>query len=120
MQRMVKRASRTALWLIGVLLLARPAGAQLFRDFDWYEPLTAEQRAARIAVNFGATDAFEFSVEPGRRFVWDIHLGRELPMIAFVKAVNPSVFRAGEWGVGLWAPVSFHMIEDFKDPSNPI
>lgn len=91
-----------------------------FRDFDWYEPLTAEQRAARIAINVGGTDAFEFSIEPGRRFVWDIHLGRELPMVAFTTAVNPDVFRAGEWGIGLWAPVSFHMIEDFKDPSNPI
>jgi hypothetical protein len=107
----------------GVFLSAWPASAQdiwAFRDFDWYEPLVAEPRAARIAVNFGATDEFEYSVEPGRRFAWDIHLGRELPMVSFTSGINPSTFGAGDWGIGLWAPVSFHMIEDFKDPSAPI
>ena len=29
-------------------------------------------------------------------------------------------FSARKWGVGLWLPVAFHMIEDFKDESNPI
>ena len=115
---------RSAAALIWILLWAPSANGQEwqgpFRDFDWYEPLTAEQRAAQIAIAFGGTDAFEFSVTPGQRFVWDIHLGRELPIIAFTKAVNPNVFRAGEWGIGLWTPLSFHMIEDFKDASNPI
>jgi Protein of unknown function (DUF1207) len=112
-----------AVTVLAVGFAASPATAQdifAFRDFDWYEALTAEQRAARIAINFGASDAFEFSVEPGRRFAWDIHLGRELPMVSYAHGVNPDVFRAGEWGIGLWAPVSFHMIEDFKDASNPI
>ncbi|HEY0874605.1 MAG TPA: DUF1207 domain-containing protein [Vicinamibacterales bacterium] len=106
--------------LVALAIWPAPAAGQVFRDYDWFEPLVAEQRAARIAVNFGGTDAFEFSIEPGRRFVWDIHLGRELPMIAYVAAENPGMFRTGEWGVGLWAPVGFHMIEDFKDASNPI
>src|SRR5262245_24967532 len=110
--------------VVWTLLLVRAADAQEivgpFRDFDWYEPLVAEQRAAQIAIAFGATDQFEFSLQPGQRFVWDIHLGRELPMIAFTTATNPDLFRAGEWGIGLWTPLSFHMIEDFKDASNPI
>jgi hypothetical protein len=117
-------ASRSSL-AVGVLLVCcSRAGAQeslgMFTDIDWYEPLVAEQRAARIAINFGATDAFEFSVEPGRRFVWDIHLGRELPILALTTADIPSEFVAGDFGIGLWAPVGFHMIEDFKDASNPI
>ena len=109
--------------LAAALLPCAPASAQDvwgLRDFDWYDPLVAEPRAARIAVNFGGTDAFEYSIEPGQRFVWDIHLGRELPMVAFTSGINPGTFAAGDWGVGLWAPVSFHMIEDFKDPSAPI
>lgn len=114
---------RGALTLAALVVGTGPALSQDtfgFRDFDWYDPLVAEQRAARMLVTFGGTDAFEFSLEDGRRLVWDIHLGKELPMISFVKAVNPGALRAGEWGIGLWAPVSVHMIEDFKDPSNPI
>jgi hypothetical protein len=26
----------------------------------------------------------------------------------------------GQWGLGLWTPISFHVIEDFKDESAPI
>jgi hypothetical protein len=113
-----------ALLVLGACgVFAPPASPQEFfplRDFDWYEPLTAEQRAARIAATFGTTDRFEYSVESGRRFVWDIHLGKEIPVVALVGAVNPDAFNSGEWAIGLWAPVSFHMIEDFKDPSSPI
>ena len=36
------------------------------------------------------------------------------------QAPSPVHMAKGRWGVGLWTPVSFHMVEDFKDESAPI
>jgi hypothetical protein len=66
-------------------------------------------------------DQFPHSQEPGTRFAWQITLGREIPVIGWQsERVGLQHFSKGEWGVGLWTPVAFHMIEDFKDESAPI
>lgn len=92
-----------------------------FKDFPYYEPLTAEPRAARIELTIPAwAKEFPHSEEPGRRFAWQITLGRELPLVGIQSEKLEGRVGRHEWGLGLWTPVSFHMIEDFKDESNPI
>ena len=92
-----------------------------FEDRYYYEALKAEPRAARISLIVpGWSEAFPFSEETGDRFAWQITLGRELPIVGVESAIPNGRFGPGQWGVGLWIPVSFHMIEDFKDDSNPI
>ena len=92
-----------------------------FEDLPYYEPLKADPRAARMTLIVPAwAKEFPHSFEPGNRFVWQITLGREVPIVGWRTQSDDG--RAGhrEWGVGLWIPVSFHMIEDHKDESAPI
>jgi hypothetical protein len=97
---------------------------RVFRDYRWYEPLRAEPHEGKIQLLIPAwAKEFPHSVEPGTRFSWQITLGRELPILA----VSPQISNNGgeidpkeKWGIGLWTPVHFHVIEDFKDPSAPI
>jgi len=92
-----------------------------FRERPYYDALKAEPRSAKIQLVVPAwSEAFPYSVKPGTRFAWQITLGKELPIVGLETAPGARPFRDGEWGVGLWIPVSFHMIEDFKDESNPI
>ena len=97
----------------------------MFRDRAYYEPLSAEPRAAQTAVLFPAgSGSVPFAANPGRHLAWDISLGREIPILGWQSS------RAGadelgvpqkSFGVGLFFPLSFHMIEDMgKDESNPI
>jgi hypothetical protein len=88
----------------------------------YYNPLIAEPRAANVSIMFlGFSDAVPFVQNPGRRRVWDISLGKEIPIFGIQKgSAKDEPVGAGQWGLGLWIPVSFHMIEDFKDESNPI
>ena len=120
-------SSKTA-FAMGVLLIARLANAQgvdakPFFDAHYYDPLKAEPHAARIKILLPAwSGPFPDSADnTSSRFAWQVTLGRELPLIAFAseKPNNPRV-GAGEFGIGVWTPVAFHMIEDFKDVSNPI
>ena len=92
------------------------------RERPYYEALKAEPRSAKMQLVVPAwSDAFQYSVEAGTRLAWQITLGKELPIVGIeTEQPSPMGFRAGKWGVGLWIPVSFHMIEDFKDDSNPI
>jgi len=92
-----------------------------FRDLTYYEPLRAEPRAARILLLVPAwSKALPHSEEPGSRFAWQIVLGRELPILAATSQRRDGPLLPNNWGLGLWIPVSFHMIEDFKDESAPI
>jgi hypothetical protein len=92
-----------------------------FRDLPYYEPLRAEPRAARILLLIPAwSDEFPHSEKPGTRFAWQIVLGRELPIIAASSQRLDGPTDTNNWGLGLWIPVSFHVIEDFKDESAPI
>jgi hypothetical protein len=92
-----------------------------FEDLPYYEPLKADPRAARMTLIVPAwAKEFPHSFEPGNRFVWQITLGREVPIVGWRTQSDDGRAGRGEWGVGLWIPVSFHMIEDHKDESAPI
>lgn len=89
---------------------------------SYFDPLVAEPRAANILVLFPAvSDPFPFVRERGKRLVWDITLGKEIPVLGYETDSGTLGFQtAGGWAIGLWLPVSWHMVEDFKDPSRPI
>lgn len=53
-----------------------------FKELPYYEPLKADPRAARMTLIVPAwSEAFPHSFEPGTRFIWQITLGRELPIV---------------------------------------
>lgn len=115
--------------LLSLVMIAGPAlsaAAQqidpwAFKDLPYYEQLRAEPKGARVQLIVpGWSKAFPHSVEPGPRFAWQITLGRELPIGGVRSEKIDGRVGAHQWGVGLWIPVSFHMIEDFKDTSEPI
>src|SRR5688572_3322291 len=57
-----------------------PKPPKLFRDQPFYDPLKAEEHAARIQLLIPAwSDEFPHSETRGSRFAWQITLGRELP-----------------------------------------
>jgi hypothetical protein len=94
-----------------------------FFDTHYYDPLRAEPHAARIKLLLPAwSAAFPDSLDDSDgRFAWQVSLGRELPIVAFAtEALNQGRVGRGHFGFALCTPVGFHMIEDFKDPSNPI
>jgi hypothetical protein len=115
-----------ALFLLGVFAASADAQSNgerwQFADRPYYEPLLAEQRAARTLILFPAwAHEFPHSAEPGTRFAWQITLGREIPLIGWQsESISQQNLSKGKWGIGLWTPVAFHMIEDFKDESAPI
>lgn len=125
---MAKRTRSSATVIPAVLcLLAAPAVAlaqpatKLFRDQPFYDPLKAEEHAARVQLLIPAwSDEFPHSETRDSRFAWQVTLGRELPIVTVSSQVLDGAMNSGEWGLGLWTPVSFHMIEDFADESNPI
>lgn len=123
----MQRVSR--LIFLAILLVAKPRAipaqgleVKPFVDAHYYDALRAEPHAARIKILVPAWSAeFPDSANPDSRFAWQISLGRELPAFALSsESLNQGRVGAGEFGIGLWLPVAFHMIEDFKDPSNPI
>src|SRR5687767_2738858 len=98
-----------------------PKPPKLFRDQPFYDPLKAEEHAARIQLLIPAwSDEFPHSETSGSRFAWQITLGRELPIVTVSSQVADGSMNGGEWGIGVWTPISFHVIEDFADQSNPI
>ena len=113
--------------LVTALAVAAPAVAQdtlsaeFFRDWPLYEPLLAEPRPARTMLLVpGWSKEFPDSVKEGSRFAWQISLGDELPILALSNQQALGVMEKGRWGLGLLIPVSFHVVEDFKDDSAPI
>ena len=94
-----------------------------FVDTHYYDPLKAEPHAARIKILVPAwSKAFPDSLDnTSTRFAWQITLGRELPLVAIAsESLDEGRVGAGHFGFGVWLPVAFHMIGDFKDPSAPI
>jgi hypothetical protein len=122
------RAIPVATLLAAAIVISRvPASAQgsvsaqVFRDQPYYEPLLAEPRPARTMLLIPAwSKEFPHSVNKGNRFAWQISLGDELPILTVSTQKSAGLMDHGKWGVGLWIPVSFHVVEDFKDDSNPI
>ena len=96
--------------------------ASALADRPWFDPAIADPRAPQIAaLALAFSDEFQYMVNSGSRRIWDISLGKEIPIVVF--ETNPG--RDGEivkggWGWGIWTPVNFHMVSDFKDDSSPI
>lgn len=114
-----------------LVALSSQASAQTSRRFcdpwglqnrGYYDPLLADIRGANVsAMVWGRADAFTFTQQPGVRRVWDINVGKEIPIVGCESGSgNDAPLAEGRWGIGLWTPVSIHMVEDFKDESNPI
>jgi hypothetical protein len=94
---------------------------RMFRNLPFYDGLRAEHHAARNKLLIPAwSKEFPHSENAGRRFAWQVALGGEFPIVAFSTSAIDDRMEPGKWGFGLWTPVSFHMIEDFRDDSNPI
>lgn len=95
-------------------------GPVWLRDRDWFLPLIADPKPAAFTFAFPMiSDPFEFSQKPGRRITWDVTVGKEIPIVVFENFTPAGPLR-GRWGVGLWTAISFHVLEEFKDPSAPI
>jgi hypothetical protein len=114
---------------VSIAAAATEAAAQtplwFLENHAYYDPILAEPRAAQTTVLFPAmADSFPFAVNDRRSVVWDISVGDELPILGISTrrgTESPTGVPAGAIGIGLWFPLSFHMIEDMgKDPSNPI
>lgn len=115
--------------ILAVLTFSSAANAQggrwALENRIYFDATPAEIHAAQTQVLFPMfTDAFQYSLHPGRHHGWDIDLGHEFPIFGYdsnASGLNPQGVAAGEWGVGLWFPLSFHMVEDLgTEPSNPI
>ena len=118
--------ARTALYL--PMMLCAPSllysqGLWLFESRPVFEPLRAGVRDVNMSAAIGWADRVEFLVTPDeRRFVWDIDVGAEMPIVGWEsQSMAAGELVAGAHAVGLWFPISFHMIEDLAgDESNPI
>jgi hypothetical protein len=119
-----------AITTISTVRAEEAAEAPTHTDFDWwalenrayYDPLLAEPRAAQItAVIFAQSSKFDYMQTDGRHQMWDISLGKEIPLFGAENCVTANgPIQKGCTGFGLWLPVSFHMVEDFEDDSSPI
>ncbi|MEN8375495.1 MAG: DUF1207 domain-containing protein [Gemmatimonadota bacterium] len=120
-------ASQIALALAALALAVGPAPAQaqywMLGGRPYFDPPVAGVREAHVsALALASADRMAFLVEPDdRRRVWDIDLGVEMPIMGWDS--KPKVSgrtQPGAFGIGLWVPVDWHMIEDFEDDSAPI
>lgn len=107
------------------LMLPPPAqaGKWAFEGRKYYDPLTAGVREPHIsALALARVTKMAFMVEDDNpRFAWDIDLGTELPLFGWESEDSlEGRVSEGEFGIGLWVPIDFHMIEDFADESAPI
>jgi hypothetical protein len=111
--------------LCAFTIWATPGQAQrqtwLFDARPYFDPLRADTRAPQISVLLGGSDEFEFQSQPGHKFVWDISLGSEIPIFGFETAPSgEGELPEGDWGIGIWLPIHFHMIENLADSTRPI
>jgi hypothetical protein len=90
----------------------------------YFDSTPSEIHAAKTEVLFPMfTDAFQYMSKSGRHFGWNIDAGHEFPIVGYQSntQTRPDGVAQKSWGIGLWFPLSFHMIEDLgKEPSNPI
>jgi hypothetical protein len=113
-----------AILLLFAVLYPSRGRAELWvlRDRPYFDPVVADPRAAMIKVLFPAwSKSFPFAQRPGDfRLVWDISVGKEIPIVGYESHLNKAgALVPGSFGVGLWFPIGFHLIEDFKDDSAP-
>jgi hypothetical protein len=109
--------------LLLTTLASPPAHAEFWvlRDRPYFDPVVADPRAAMIKVLFPAVSkTIPFAQRPGTRLVWDVSVGKEIPIVGYERHLNKAgTLVPGSWGVGLWFPIGFHILEDFKDDSAP-
>ena len=93
-----------------------------FAQRSWYAPLVASPRDAQSEVLlWGRSRRFPYMPQDGHVTIWDVSFGKELAIAAWEKGGAGAVDMAcGGWGFGLWAPLSFHMIDNMGEESSPI
>ncbi len=91
-------------------------------DRPWYAPLIANPRDAQSeVVVWGNSKRFPYMPKAGNHRIWDVSFGKELPIAVWETAAPGRAFvECGGWGFGLWAPLSFHMVDDLAEDSSPI
>ena len=92
-----------------------------FEDRPWFQPLPAAPREAQMQLlGFGLSHPSEYMTRPGYHKVWDVTLGKELPLFVVSRAARPDRMDKGCWGAGLWFPVDSHFLLDFTEDQQPI
>jgi hypothetical protein len=92
-----------------------------FDDRPWFAPLPAAPREAQMQLlGFGLSTPSEYMTRPGLHRIWDITLGRELPLIVVQKGQRAERVGDGCWGAGVWFPVDSHFLLDFTEEQQPI
>ncbi len=70
---------------------------------------------------WGQSHPFPYMPGEGNRTIWEVSFGKELPLGVWEKGATGAAFLdCHGWGFGLWAPLSFHMIDDLGEDSSPI
>jgi hypothetical protein len=90
------------------------------RDVPAYLPLVAEPHPDAIRLSFGTLSQYQYARSIGTRYGADLDVGGELPLFGCVKGGYSTRPSQGEFKIGVYIPVSFHMLWDLHDPSNPI
>jgi Protein of unknown function (DUF1207) len=118
---------RKAVLLLGLAAVSvspPPAAAQFwgFEGRRYFDPLRAGVREANVSAALGMADRVDFTVEPDDpRLTWDIDVGAEMPLFGWEsRAADDGRVPDGAFGIGLWFPIDFHLLEDFADDSAPI
>ena len=111
----------------GVWALDLQWNTEFFENRAWFLPLVSEPRSSEVKVVAGWISKYDFAdaskVDLGEdpRIGMDLSVGKEIPIfIAEQTASTGRPFQAGEFGIGFWAPISFHMLWDLAAPSRPI
>jgi hypothetical protein len=93
-----------------------------FEQRPWYEPLVADPDGGQVTVlGLALSSASPFSLTTGSRLVWDVTVGKELPITLWEKVpTGDAELPAGVWGFGFWFPIGFHVVEDLREPETPI
>ncbi|HVZ38168.1 MAG TPA: DUF1207 domain-containing protein [Candidatus Kapabacteria bacterium] len=86
----------------------------------YFDPVIAETRAATVKACLGLLGEYPYAEQPGERLGMDLSVGKEIGFIGLETAAPTGPPAAGEWGAGIWLPVSFHMLWDLRDRSQPI
>ncbi len=95
--------------------------SKIFENRPWYEPLPATPHEAQTVIMSNWSKPFEYMVKPGTHYIWEVSLGREIPIVVWDSGNGGDIpIGKGCWGFGLWAPIGFHLILDFGDPSDPM
>ena len=114
----------TLFTLLRVVLSPSAVSAQqiwALEDQPHYRPFKGEPRAAQINITaLALSDEFPFQQKPGRRRIWDISLGKEIPVFGLYTEAKAQTLGEGAGWWGIFVPIGFHMVEDFKDDSAPI